>query len=78
MKSLHAPNLKTRVLTKVMYMAIHSNDEQAFDMSEESGGGGGRNLIVKKSLRPVPSQGVVEQAKKQGGFRLQRGYPGNT
>ena len=40
MKSLHAPNLKTIVLTKVMYMAIHSNDEQVFDMSEESGGGG--------------------------------------
>jgi len=43
MKSLHAPNLKTIVLTKVMYMAIHSNDEQAFDMSEESGGRGKLN-----------------------------------
>ena len=43
MKSLHAPNLKTRVLTKVMYMAIHSNDEQAFDLSEESRGGGELN-----------------------------------
>ena len=31
-----------------------------------------------KLLRPVPSQGVVEQAKKHDGFRLQRGYPGNT
>ena len=38
MKSLHAPKLKTRVLTKVMYPAIHSSDEQAFDnVSEESG-----------------------------------------
>ena len=36
MKSLHAPNLKTIVLTKVMYTTIHSFDEQAFDMSEES------------------------------------------
>ena len=76
MKSLHAPNLKTIVLTKVMYMAIHSNDEQAFDMSEE--GEGLWELIVKKLLRPVPSQGVVEQAQKHGSFRLQRGYPGNT
>ena len=41
MKSLHALNLKTIVLTKVMHMAIHSNDEQAFDMSEESEGGRG-------------------------------------
>ena len=37
MKSLHAPNLKTIVRTKAMYIAIHSYDEQAFDnMSEES------------------------------------------
>ena len=35
-KSLEAPNLKTIVLTKVMYTAIHCDDEQAFDnMSEE-------------------------------------------
>ena len=37
MESLQAPNLKTRGLTKVMYPAIRSYDEQAFDnMSEES------------------------------------------
>ena len=37
MKSLQAPNLKTIALTKVMYTAIRSFDEQAFDnMSEES------------------------------------------
>ena len=36
MKSLQAPNLKTRVLPKVMYKAIRNCDEQAFDMSEES------------------------------------------
>ena len=51
-----------------IYPAIRSYDEQAFDnMSEESE----NNFIVKKSLRPVPSQGMVEQAKKHGGFRPQ-------
>ena len=28
-----------------------------------------KNFIMKKSLRPGPSQGMVEQAKKHGGFR---------
>ena len=56
-----------------MYGAIRSYDEQAFDnMSEENEK---KNFIVKKSLRPVPSQGKVEQAKKHGGFIPQRGYP---
>ena len=37
MKSLRALNLKTTVLTKVLYTAIRSYDEQAFDnMTEES------------------------------------------
>ena len=52
-------------------------------MIEERGVSGGRggieNFIVKKSLRPVPSQGMVVlhmQAQKHGSFRLQRGYPG--
>ena len=44
-----------------IYPEIHRNDEQAFNnMSEESEN---NNFIVKKSLRPVPSQGIVEQAK---------------
>ena len=42
-------------------------------MSEEVGE---KNFRVKKSLRPVPSQGMVEQAKKHGGFTPQRGYLG--
>ena len=42
-------------------------------MSEESGK---KNFIVKKSLWPVPSQGMVEQAKTHDGFRPQRGYRG--
>ena len=59
-----------------MYPAICSYDEQAFDnMTEESEN---NNFIVKKSLRLVPSQGMVEQAKKRGNFRPQRGYPGNA
>ena len=75
MKSLQSPNLKTIVFTKAMFPAIRSDDEQAFNMSEESGK---KSFIVKKSLRPVPSQSMIEQAKKHGGFRPQRGYPGNA
>ena len=57
-----------------MYVMICSYDEQSFDnMSEESGK---KNFIANKSLRPVPSQGMVEQANKHGGFRPQRGHPG--
>ena len=74
-KSLQAPNLKTIALTKVMYTVIHSDDEQAFDTSEESGK---KNFSVNKSLSSVPSQDMVEQAKKHGGFTPQRGYPGNA
>ena len=44
-----------------MYPAICSYDEQAFDnMSEESEK---KSFIVQKSLRPVPSHGMAEQAK---------------
>ena len=80
MKLLQATNMKTIVLTKVMYTAIRSYDEEAFDnMSEQSEK---KNFIIKKSLLPVPSQVMfqvmVKQAKKHGGFRPQRGYPGNT
>ena len=67
MKFLKAPNLKTIVLTKVMYAAIRSYDEQAFDnMSEESEK---ENFFVKKLLQPVPSQSMDEQAKNT--WRLQ-------
>ena len=37
-----------------------------------------KNYVVKKSLWPAPSQGMVEQAKKHGGFRPQRGYLGDA
>ena len=53
-----------------------SYDEQAFNnLSEESEN---NNFIVKKSLRPVLSQDMVEQAKRHGSFRPQQGYPGNV
>ena len=39
------------------------NIEQAFDnVSEENEK---KHFIIKKSLRPAPSQGIVEQAKKR-------------
>ena len=38
MKSLQAPNLKTRALTKVMSTAICGNEDEAFnEVIEESG-----------------------------------------
>ena len=77
MKSLQDPNLKTTGLTKAMYTTICGYDEQAFDnMSEESEKK--NNFIAQKLLWPVASQGLVEQAKKHGGFRPQRGYLGNA
>ena len=57
-----------------MYATICSYDEQAFDMSEESE----KKFFIKKSLQSVLSRGMVEQAKKHGGFRPQRGNPRNT
>ena len=42
-------------------------------MSEE---GEKKNFTVKKSLWPIPSQGMGEHAKKHGGVRPQRGYLG--
>jgi len=45
-----------------IYPAIRIYDEQAFDnMSEESEK---NNFVIQKLLRPVTSQGMVEQAKK--------------
>ena len=53
MKSLQAPNFKTITLTKAMETTIWSYDEQPFDNT--SGESENKNIIVKKSLRPVPS-----------------------
>ena len=59
-----------------MYPAIRSYDEQAFDnMSEESEN---NNFIIRTSLRPVPSRGMVQQTKKHGNFRPQLGYAENA
>ena len=50
------------VISIAMYPAICSCDEQAFNnMSKENEKK--KNFIVKKSFQPVPSQGMVEQAK---------------
>ena len=77
MKSLLAPNLKTIALTKVMYVAIHRYEDQAFDdITKESEKTFFECFIVKKSLRPVPNQGMVEKVKKHGGFKPQQGYLG--
>ena len=52
-----------------MYSVIRVYDEQAFNnMSEESEK---KNSIEKKLLWPVPSQGMVEQAKKHDGYHSQ-------
>ena len=72
-KSLQAPKLKTIALTKVINTTTRSHDEQEFNnMSVESG----KKTLVKKSFWPVPSRGMVEQAKKHGDLRPQRGYQG--
>ena len=56
-----------------MYPAIRSYGEQAFD--NEGGKWKKKNVIIKKSLRSIQSQGVVEQAKKI--WRIpHRGSPG--
>ena len=55
-----------------MYPAINSSAEQAFDnIGEESE----KNRLY---LEEIKVQGMVEQAKKQGGFRTHRGNPGNA
>jgi len=37
-----------------------------------------KNFVIEKLLPPVPSQSMVEQAKKHGGFRPQRDDPGKS
>ena len=54
-----------------MYPAISSCDEQVFDnMNEESEK---KNFIIRKSLPPVLTQGIVEQAEQNGDLRPHRG-----
>ena len=75
MKSLQATNLKTTVLTKAMYTAIHSYDEQAFDMSEESEK---ITLSLRNRCGLFQVKAWLSRSKKHGGFRPQRGYRGNA
>ena len=37
-----------------------------------------KQTIVQESLRPVPSEGMVEQANKHASFRPQQSYLGNA
>ena len=62
------------LISIAMYPEICSYDEQGFDRKWKKK----KNMTVKKSLWPVPRQGMVEQAKTHGGFRSQQGYRGNA
>ena len=51
-----------------MYPAIRSYDEQAFDnISEESEQ---KSFLVKKSLQPVPTRGIVERGRGQTKWQI--------
>ena len=59
-----------------MYPVICRNDDQAIsDLNEQSEK---KTLSFMKLLRPVPSQGIVEQAKKNGCFRFEQADRGLT
>ena len=73
MKLLQAPNLKTRALTKAMYAAIRRYVDEAFDNMIEESEKILECFMDKKLLRPVPNQGIVEQAKNNGELRPKRG-----
>ena len=56
MKSLQAPNLKTKALTKAMYTVIPRYVDEAYDdMSEESEEKHFEHFIINKLLQPVPA-----------------------
>ena len=46
--------------------------------SKESGKKNNERFIVKKLLRPVPGQSIVEQAEQNGEFRSQQADTGLT
>ena len=60
-------------ISVAMYPAIYRYDDEAFDdTSAESEKIFHEHFIVKKPLRPVPSQGIVEQAKQDVELRPQQ------
>ena len=74
MKLLQAPNLETRELVKAMYAAIRRYVDEAFDdISEESEKKHKHfeHFIMNKPSWPVPTQGIVEEAKQNGEIRPQ-------
>ena len=69
--------MKTGALTKAMCTAIHRFVDQAFNhITEESENKHFERFIINKPLRPVPTQGIVEQAKQNGELSPQRGNRG--
>ena len=74
MKWLQAPNLKTIVLIKAMYTAIHSYDEQAFDNMSEESEKNTLSLSIRCGLFQVETW--LSRPKKHGGYTPQRGYLG--
>ena len=61
MKTPQDVNLKTIAPTKVMHTAIPRYKDHAFNGLSEESGKKMERFIIKKPLRPVPSQGIVEQ-----------------
>ena len=75
MKSLQPPNLKIIALTKVMYTAIRSCDEQAFDNMSEEGEKKNKKLSSRNRCCLFEVKAWLSRPKKHGGFRPRRGYP---
>ena len=48
-----------------MHAVIRKDEDHAFDDVSEKSGKNVEHFIVKNPLWPVPSQGIVEQAKKK-------------
>ena len=63
-KRSHKRWLLWAFISTAMYLSICRYDDQAFDDINEENEKKKKNFIVKKSLQPVPNQGIVEQAKK--------------
>ena len=48
-----------------MSTEIHRNDDEAFNDNSEESEKKIECFIIQKLLRPVPNQGLIEQAKKK-------------
>ena len=61
-----------------MFPAICRYEDEAFNMSEESGKIFFEHFIIKKPLQPVPSHDIVEQAEQCRELRPQQADSGMT